>query len=92
MAYDRYIEPIGDRRGDIQAALIAMLIANANRDTKRRAEPYELTDFLLDFDAAEKSAQPLDWRVLKEKWKQFAESMQSAPAKPEPRIVLTDSP
>lgn len=42
--YDR-LEPIGGRRGDFQAALIATTIANVNRG-KNRA-PYNLRDFLM---------------------------------------------
>lgn len=43
------IEPFGDKRGDIQAGLIAQVIANVHRDSRRHPEPYELSDFLPKF-------------------------------------------
>lgn len=43
-AFDQ-VEPVGPRRGDYHAALIASLIANVNRDPKR--QPYRLEQFLL---------------------------------------------
>jgi hypothetical protein len=43
------VEPLGDDRGDIQAAMIAATIANANRDPEKRSNPFEATDFLLDY-------------------------------------------
>lgn len=48
------IEPFGDRRADIQAALMAMTYANANRAPNTK--PYPLTDFLPEWEA---SPQPL---------------------------------
>lgn len=44
MAYAE-VEPFGPGRDDARAGVIASLIANANRDTDRRAEPYEPEDF-----------------------------------------------
>lgn len=46
LEYER-LEPFGDRRADYRAALIAMMLANINRDTKRRPTPWKLEDFLL---------------------------------------------
>jgi DICT domain-containing protein len=39
--YER-LEEITDRR----FAMIAMILANANRDSKRKTKPYELKDFM----------------------------------------------
>ncbi|MBA3730441.1 MAG: DUF4035 domain-containing protein [Sphingomonas sp.] len=44
-------EPFGEARGDLQAAHIASVIANVNRDPKSRPQPFTARDFLLDFDA-----------------------------------------
>ena len=44
MAYDS-IDPIGEVRGDLRAALISSTMANIHRSTKTRA--YKLADFLL---------------------------------------------
>lgn len=43
-----YIEPFGDRRGDLQAALIACEIGNRNLGTKEQVHP--LSDYLLRFN------------------------------------------
>lgn len=47
MAYERVAGPLGGERGDVQAALIATTVANANRGKGRRAK---LKDFLLRWD------------------------------------------
>lgn len=47
MAYEQ-VEPFGDRRGDIQAALICTVLANLWRDEKQ--QPYTLKNFLLEFE------------------------------------------
>lgn len=44
-------EPFGEARGDLQAAHIASVIANVNRDPNSRPQPFTTNDFLLDFDA-----------------------------------------
>lgn len=44
-------EPLGRQRADYHAAQIVAMIANVNRDTKRRSKPYTLQDFLLKFEA-----------------------------------------
>jgi hypothetical protein len=50
MARDQ-IDPIGDLRSDLQAALVARTIAEVNRDPKRRDKPYKVEEFLLQFNA-----------------------------------------
>lgn len=45
MAYS-HIEPFGEERADLRAALVAATTANAFRGRK---EPYKLNDFLLTF-------------------------------------------
>lgn len=40
------IDPFGGVRGDVQAGMIASVLANIHRDTKKRAKPYEVTDFM----------------------------------------------
>lgn len=41
------LEPFGEERADFRAALIAMIVANANRDPKRKQAPYTIDDFML---------------------------------------------
>lgn len=48
MAFDR-VEPIGDRRRDLQAGIVASVMANAYRDRKKRPKPYSPTDFIPDY-------------------------------------------
>lgn len=43
------VEPFGHARSDIQTALLASLLANAHRDTKKRPKPYGLRDFTPDY-------------------------------------------
>lgn len=50
------IEPWGETRGDMQAALIATLLANANRDRKQRRKPFRPEDFMPDFWCRTRSA------------------------------------
>ena len=50
------IEPWGDARGDMQAALVATLLANAHRDRKKRQKPYEPQDFMPKFWKGAQSA------------------------------------
>ncbi len=49
-------EPFGERRGDIQAAHIAAVIANCNRDPKQRSEPYTIRDMMIRFAHDEEEA------------------------------------
>jgi hypothetical protein len=44
------LEPFGPKREEIHAAMIAMVIANANRDEKSKPSPFMIEDFLLDFE------------------------------------------
>lgn len=41
------VEPIGNRRLDLHVARLMTLLANVNRDPKRRA--YQLDEFLIDW-------------------------------------------
>ena len=46
MAFNQ-VEPVSlGYRGDVQAGIVASLIANVNRDVKSRKEPYEAEDFM----------------------------------------------
>jgi hypothetical protein len=56
------LEPIGERRGDWQAASIVAAIANANRDPKKRKEAFAVSDFLLRFGTAEEEPERQTWQ------------------------------
>ena len=45
MAYAS-IEPFGEERADVRAGIIASVIANVNRDRKKRPEPFAPQDFM----------------------------------------------
>jgi hypothetical protein len=51
IAFER-IEPFGEYREDLRAALIASTIANCNRSSK--SKPFSLSDFMLDFSEKKK--------------------------------------
>lgn len=78
LAYDR-LEPIGDRRGDFQAALIARTIAEVNRDEKARQSPFTIDDFVLRFDV-EPDRGP-DEETLYQKFQYLALVMNNIPPK-----------
>lgn len=40
------LEPFGEERADLRAGIIAAVIANANRDPKKRREPFTPRDFM----------------------------------------------
>lgn len=46
MAYED-IEPFAAERNDVELAMLTTLTANANRNPKKRSEPFKIVDFLL---------------------------------------------
>ena len=52
MAYAR-LEPFGEERADLRMAILAALIANVNRDPKKKSSPYEVSDFMPKFEKPE---------------------------------------
>lgn len=58
LAYDR-VDPFGETRADLRAAMIASVIANANRGKSQRA--FKVEDFLLDFSGERKRQ---DWMEM----------------------------
>lgn len=47
MAFEKVEGPIGPARGDVQAAVVAMTVANVNRGKRR---PFKLSDFVPTWD------------------------------------------
>ena len=45
-AYYR-VEPWGEWRADVRSAQIATILANVNRDQKKKPEPYTIKDMML---------------------------------------------
>lgn len=54
MQYD-IIEPFGEWRDDWRSAEIVTMLANVNRDSKKRKDPYKVIDFLPKFGEQEQS-------------------------------------
>ena len=46
--YDK-LDPFGQWREDYRSAEIVTMLANVNRDAKRKREPFKTTDFLVKF-------------------------------------------
>lgn len=63
MAYSLY-EPFGPEREDQRAGMVAALIANVNRDEKKRSEPYDVEDFFPRYETlmetVEAAQEPVD--------------------------------
>jgi hypothetical protein len=58
------LEPIGAERADLNAGIIAAVIANVHRDPKRKPDPFTAADFMPIYDRAE--TQPVEaWRQQK---------------------------
>lgn len=55
MAFEQ-LEPFESTRGDYRQAAISTLLANINRDPKKRSEPFKIQDFLLRFDGEAKES------------------------------------
>jgi uncharacterized protein DUF4035 len=47
------IEPFGEERADLRMAILAELIAETNRDPKKKSTPYEVSDFMPQFEKKE---------------------------------------
>lgn len=57
--------PTGDQRADLRAGVVASVVANANRDPKRRRRPFAPRDFMPRFGEDEpeaKAPQAQPWR------------------------------
>lgn len=39
-------EPFGEERADLRSAIVAAVVANANRDSRRRPRPFSPRDFM----------------------------------------------
>lgn len=65
-------EPFGGRRGDLQAAQVAGLLAEIYRDRKQREEPFRIQEFMPDYweegastaGAVQNERSPEEWRAL----------------------------
>ena len=54
IAYAR-IEPFGFHRTDVGFATIACVVANANRDPKKKSQPFTIDDFIPKYEEVEEA-------------------------------------
>lgn len=59
-AFDR-VEPFGEDRADLRSAIVACVIANANRDTEKQPQPFKVSDFMPSFDRPKKETPEQTW-------------------------------
>lgn len=63
------VEPFGEERGDLRAGIVASVIANSNRDPKRRPQPFTAQDFMPDYRRQESKYKPIrdpaEWAKFK---------------------------
>lgn len=64
-AFDK-VEPISlGYRGDVQAGIVASLLANVYRDPSKKAEPYTPEDFIPSFRRAERRNPRDMWKEIR---------------------------
>jgi len=51
------LDPFGNERGDLQAGIVASMIANVYRDRKKQRKPFAPADFLPVFERKRKRRQ-----------------------------------
>jgi hypothetical protein len=61
---DYLAEPWSERRADVRAAIIAQILAEINRDRKRRPTPYRL-DELMAVPPIETKKKAMPWQAMK---------------------------
>ena len=64
------IDPGEPVRSDMNAAMVASIIANVNRDPKKRARPYEPKDFMWDFEGRTRTAPAKSIKMKLDLWRQ----------------------
>lgn len=68
------IEPFGQERGDLQAGVVASVMANAWSDPKKRKREYGPGDFVLRFDGEDERESQVNARKIYERFRAWAES------------------
>lgn len=77
------ISPFGEQREDIRIAALSAVIANVNRDSKRKPQPYKIEDFLLRMDSVptERPKKTQSWQELKKLAKLLTEASNARPTR-----------
>lgn len=79
------LEPWGEWREDFRIAQLCALIANVNRDPKKRSQPYTAKDFMM-FEHAEEEARNKDMKMAP----QVVMNLFAAVGRAAPPDALTD--
>ena len=87
------LEPFGSKREDLRAGVVASVIANVNRDSQKRAKPFQPFEFFPEYVEARGAAilrsQPVrttaEWGAHKSMFQAIAESESRAAALVEAR-------
>lgn len=77
------LEPFDEERMDIRIAHVVQTLVNINRDTKKRPQPYELSEFMLPFGDMPPRVKPKQtWQQQKQMAQLIAGALSAAaPAK-----------
>ena len=62
------LEPFGPERGDLQAGIVASVVANANRDSKKQKKPFTPQDFMPEFEGPVLEKEGKTPEQLRQKW------------------------
>ena len=90
------LEPFDEERADWRSAQVAAMIANANRNPKKRKQPYPLHEFVLNFgDAPKPEKKKQSWQEQKNIARMLAIQSRAdrrpvtppRPARPSARII-----
>lgn len=68
-------EPFGEERADLRSAIVACVIANANRDPKKRPRPFSPQDFMPLAKRQSGGYKPI---TDPKKWKEMTQVMRTA--------------
>lgn len=77
MAYS-IIEPFGPEREDQRAGMVAALIANVYRDSKKKSDPYTVEDFFPRYSDTRQAPDGPPPEMLEQKIFQWAATMNAA--------------
>ena len=71
------VDPFGPERDDLRSAIQSQLLANINRDTKKKPTPFTIKDFMPDFNPKEPSRPTEEHRkAIKKKFMKFIKQWQ----------------
>lgn len=79
MSWSQFVEwsayhqrnPFGEARADMRAGIVASVIANVNRDPKKKPQPYKADDFMPKYGASARKASGPREPMMAEGWSSF---------------------